>query len=701
MGVEAAGARLSGFPAVTKKVPVAGSALTIALAGNPNVGKSTLFNALTGQNQHTGNWPGKTVAVAEGVHRDRNALLRVVDLPGTYSLEGDSPEEQVAREFILGAGADAVVVLADATNLERNLYLILQIMELSDRVVVGLNMMDAAAAAGFEVDAGKLAELLGVPVVPLAAARGRGIGGLVAEAVAVASGVRTTAPQVDYGELNAAVGELAAAIEEVNKAEGVLEEARVSGRLVRYPSRWLAARLLEGDAGVEALFTGSEGKAVLAHAAALRKSFRTGTRLLLTRARYRQAETVAGAAVRCTGRRRTDLTARIDAVVTHRFWAFPVMAAVLAAVLWITMFGAEPFTALLEGLFDAAGRRLETFLLAVGAPAWLEGALVDGLVVGVGAVVSVMLPTMTIFFILFAVLEDAGFIPRLAFNLDRPLKAAGLQGKHCVTCLVGLGCNIPGVMACRIMSGKHRLVGILTNSLVPCNGRLGVMLPLALLFFGRNGPWVLFALFILSGAAVMFAGFVLSRLLPGADPGFVLELPPYRRPRFVALTSRVIRERVLHVLVRAVAVAAPMTLAVWFMSNYPGGGAERTITGRLAGIFDPVGRVVGLDGETLVALAYALPAKEIVIGALAVTSGLSTSLAGSGLLEGRLAAVWSPAAAFNFLLFYMLYSPCVYTACTIYQETRSLRYTLISILLPLGLAFLFTFVACRVELWLG
>lgn len=595
------------------------AALTVALCGNPNTGKSTLFNALTGRSQHVGNWPGKTVEKAEGKCCLQGRWLKIVDLPGTYSLAARTTEEIIARNFILGGKPDVVVAVVDATSLERGLYLVLQILELVTNVVVALNMMDAADQAGLSIDTNILRESLGVPVVPVSAATGRGLQEMVAAATAVA----------------------------VDKPASPKPASREKG------PGWPV----------------------------------TVTAIQLATRRHQLARKIARAAVTWQKPPR-DLTRRIDQVVTHPWLAVPVMLALFLGVLTITIYGASPFTELLDRFFNLLARETTALLLSLHAPPWISGPLVDGLIVGVGAVISVMLPTMTIFFILFALLEDSGFIPRLAFNLDRVMQAVGSQGKHCLTCLMGYGCNIPGVMSARILEGRHRTLAILTNSLIPCNGRLGVILPLSALFFGERGSWVTLSLLLLSLATVMLATAFLSlTVLRGENPPFLLELPPYRRPQIKRVLERTLREKVFHVLVRASLVAAPMTLLIWFLSNYPvGAGPDHTFTGKLVRLLGPAGHLLGLDGRALVAMLYALPAKEIVLGALAITGGLASSLQGSPAVGDFLRSTWSPVTAYTFLVFFMLYLPCAYTASVIYKETRNLRWTAWGLLLPLALA---------------
>jgi len=669
--------------------------LSIALAGNPNIGKSTLFNELTGLRQYVGNWPGKTVARAEGFRRYRNEYLRLVDLPGTYSLLSTSQDEVIAREYLLSGEADAVIAMVDATNLERTLYFVLQCLEIHDRVLVAVNMIDAAEQGGLIIDTAGLSRLLGVPVVATAAARRRGLDELVLRAVDLARGHHPPPRRDFYGP---AVEEAFRRVERALAACG-LPDGAAEGP----PRRWLAGQLLRGNTEALDELDPARREELKRESALIRAAYQGDLDTDLAWERYAFAQRVARKVVRKPGREAPDLTQRVDEIVTHRWFSFPVMLAALGAILSITMFGAEPLSEALEAFFVWFAGAAAAFMLTVNAPYWISGPLVEGLIVGVGTVIAVMLPTMAIFFILFALLEDSGFIPRIAFNMDRPMQAVGSQGKHCLTCMMGYGCNIPGVMSARILEGNHRLMAVITNSLIPCNGRIGIILPLSILFFGVAGILVVGALFLISMGTVMASTLLLSRtVLKGRSPSFAMELPPYRKPQFGRVVMRTLRERVLHVLVRAASVAAPITVLIWFMSNYPaGGGFEHTLTGRMSAGLEPAGRFLGLDGGILTAILFAFPAKEIVIGSLAITNGLAADLSGSVLIEEVLAANWSTLTAFNFLLFYMLCMPCAYTGVMIYRETRSARWTAWAMLLPLSWAVLLTFIAHRLGILLG
>jgi len=632
--------------------------LIVGMAGNPNVGKSAIFNAFTGSRQHVGNWPGKTIERAEGIFYHGDWEIHLVDLPGTYSLAAQSPEEVVARDYILSAEPDVVVNVVDATSLERNLNLTLQILELTDRVVVALNLMDEVRRQGWEIDVEALEADLGVPVVPTVATEGEGLPQLAVALVEVAEGRRQTHPtSVDYG----------LTVEgHAQRLEADLANLGIDGR-----RRWAALRLLEDDPEiVEAFKSGNLSacclgedapsvsaealQAALRRAARLRESTRPDARVEIVRRRYELAHDVVHRAAR-----------RLRPAV--------------------------------ESLTDAFGWLAEVargFLVRLHAPWWVIGSLVDGLIVGTGTVIAVMLPPMVIFFTAFNLLEDIGFIPRVAFNLDRLMRAVGSQGKHTLVAMMSFGCNVTGVLTCRIIeNAKDRVIAVVTSPLILCNGRFGAGLALIILFFGHRALSVTLVYLAISVGAMLLATWVLNRLLFREEPGgFVMELPPYRKPKWGQVIWRTLVQQVGHTMGRAVMIAAPATLLIWLLGNIPHGAPfEQTAIGWLVRVLAPLGRPFGLTGEMLTALVFTLPAKEIIVPSLAMTYGLQATLADSEAILDYLARTWTPLVAFSFLTFYMLYLPCLVTVWATWKETRSLKWTLMSLLVPLVMASVITF----------
>ena len=672
--------------------------LVAGMAGNPNVGKSAIFNELTGSRQHVGNWPGKTIERAEGRFHFRGWEIELVDLPGTYSLAAQSPEEIVARDFILSDEVDIVVNIVDATNLERNLNLTLQILEMTDQVVVALNLMDEVERRGWEIDVEALESDLGVPVVPTVATEGKGLPELMDALVDVAAGDRPTDPTaVDYG----------LTVEgHVETLEADLDHLGIDGR-----RRWMALRLLEDDPEiVEAFETadlstcclGASSEPVSApalqtiirKAERLRESTEPDARVEIVRRRYELAHEVVRRAMRRVRPGGQDLTERIDRLVTHRVWSWPLMLGILIVVLWITIQGANIPSNLLDTAFSQLAAWVRDLLISLNAPWWLTGSLVDGLIVGVGTVIAVMLPPMVIFFTAFNLLEDMGFIPRVAFNLDRLMQAVGSQGKHTLVALMSFGCNVTGVLTCRIIeNAKDRTVAIVTSPLILCNGRFGAGLALIILFFGNRALLVTLVYLAISVGAMLLATWILNRVLFKEEPsGFVMELPPYRRPKWGQVIWRTLVHQVGHTMGRAVMIAAPAALLIWLLGNVPQGVSfEQTAVGWLVRALAPLGRPFGLSGEMLTALLFTLPAKEIIVPALAMTYGLQTTLGGSGTVLDYLAQTWTPLVAFSFLTFYILYLPCLVTVWATWKETRSLKWTSVSLLIPLTIAVVTTF----------
>ncbi len=699
-------------------ISVGNSDYTIALAGNPNTGKSTVFNALTGLKQHTGNWPGKTVVRAEGQFSYQEAHYKIVDLPGTYSLLSTSEDEEVARDFVLFGQPHVTVVVADASRLQRNLSLVLQILEITNKVVLCLNLMDEARRHQISIDVRTLSKDLGIPVVQTSARSKEGIPELLAAIRQVATG-NFEAYSKKLLKLSAASG----------RAVSTIENALLGLDPAVQNSNWLAIRLLEDD---ESIIAGlNEGRLsteisepqlspILKTVKDLRLELGDEYRNDLVESIYAKAAQLVKDSVSSDKSRRSfRLDRAIDNVVTHRIWGFPIMFLLLGVVLWITIVGSNyPSKLLASLLLDTIHPFLKNGAVNLNFPWWLSGFLVDGVYLATAWVVAVMLPPMAIFFPLFTLLEDFGYLPRVAFNLDRIFKKSGAHGKQALTMSMGFGCNAAGVVATRIInSPREKLIAIITNNFSLCNGRWPTQIIIATLFLGVLVPsqWAgtvsmlaVISIAILGIAFTFFTSWLLSKtLLKGESSFFTLELPPYRPPNVLQTVYTSLIDRTLIVLWRAVVFAAPAGAVIWLISNLK--IADQSLALWMIHGLDPFGMFIGLNGVILLAYIVAIPANEIVIPTILMLTTLTignTALgAGAGVMfEGTdmeianllHAGGWTTLTAVNLMLFSLLHNPCSTTIYTIYKETGSRKWTFVATVLPIVYGIIVCFLVARI-----
>ncbi len=677
----------------------------VALAGNPNTGKSTVFNRLTGLKQHTGNWPGKTVGKAEGFFDFRDESYRIVDLPGTYSLASTSEDEEIARDFILFGQPDVTVMVADATRLERNMNMVLQVLQITDRAVLCVNLIDEATRNHIEIDLRALSRRLGIPVVGASARTGRGMGELLEAVRAVATGEYVCRPPRGFDLPADTAVEVDRLTEAVRQAHPSLSNAE-----------WIATRLLERDEGVRRAYATPELTALADEIhLAIGHNFHDRWMEQI----YAQAGEICAAVVRRQGGEGLlPLDVKLDRILTHRFWGFPIMLVLLSLVFWFTIIGANYPSAWLDSLLVGwAHPALRSVFEAVHSPEWLTGLLVDGMYLTTALVVAVMLPPMAVFFPLFTLLEDFGYLPRVAFNLDELFRRSGAHGKQALTMSMGFGCNAAGVVATRIIdSDRERLIAILTNNFSLCNGRWPTQILLATLFVAAAFPREYGSLaavtavmgVVVVGIVLMFASsWALSRtVLRGEVSTFHLELPPYRPPQFWQTLYTSLIDRTLIVLWRALVFAAPAGAVIWLTCNIEVGGAS--IAAHLIEWLDGPAWFMGLNGIILLAYVLAIPANEIVVPTILMLTLMALGQADGGtagvLTEGSdeqtrdilLAGGWNLLTAVNLMLFCLLHHPCSTTLYSIYKETRSWRWTALSALLPLALGIVLTVLVATV-----
>ncbi len=657
--------------------------IVVALAGNPNSGKTTIFNSLTGAHQHVGNWPGVTVEKKEGQLVSEGKVIRVVDLPGTYSLGAYSEDEAVARDYILFEKPDVVINIIDATNLERNLYLTTQLLEMGSNLVIALNMSDELKAKQIDINAARFSELLGVPAIRTVGTRGQGTKELVAQALQAAGNKNPRVVQINYGK-------------EVETELAALEQDILSNRQLveNFAPRWLAVKVLEGDQGVLkslAKYPGLERLLARRAEAVKRLEGLLGEDIesLLADKRY---GFIGGLAKEVMTRRQTteerlSRSDKIDRIVTNRYLGIPIFLFAMWAIFQFTFTIGDPFIGWIETFFEWFGGVTGAWLESAGMPGLLMSLIVDGIIGGVGSVL-VFIPNIFLLFFAISLLEDSGYMARAAFIMDRLMHTLGLHGKSFIPLLIGFGCNVPAVMATRTLENKKdRLITILITPLMSCTARLPVYILFAGAFFTANQGLVIFSLYLLGLALAILMGMLFKRFLfKGETSHFVMELPPYRVP---TLKSTFIHmwEKGSSFIRKAGTIIFAVVVLVWALSNLPVGveyASQDSILGWIGSFVAPIFKPAGFGTwEAAVALVFGILAKEVVVGTLGVIYGAEE--AG---LTAAIAQAWTPLSAYAFMVMTLLYIPCAAVIGTIKRETNSWTWTAFAVAYTLVLGWL-------------
>ncbi len=670
---------------------------TIAIAGNPNVGKSTVFNSLTGLHQHTGNWPGKTVSNASGIATFNNKDFLLVDIPGTYSIMSNSQEEEIARDYICFGNPDCTVVVLDATCLERNLNLVYQILEITNKVVVCVNLLDEAKKKGIEIDLDKLSFTLGVSVVGTIARKKKTLNKLMQSVYEVCTeNCSDELFKIEYPE------SIENAITIVEKS---FKELLCSSLFTNY--RWISLKLLEGNSKIISSIENylninlvdneniscsvNKAKEILEDNNINISSFKD---IIVSTIMY-NSEKISLDVIRCKRQNYSVRTNKIDKILTSKLTGIPIMLLFFALIFWITITGANYPSALLTKFFNYIETKLVLLFEHFNSPLWLIDISVFGLYRTLAWIVAVMLPPMAIFFPLFTILEDLGYLPRIAFNLDNFFRKACTSGKQALTMCMGFGCNAAGVVGCRIIdSPRERLVAMLTNNFVPCNGRFPFLITISSIFFASSalGIWssiwstlAVIAVIIIGVIVTLVVSKILSKtILKGMPSSFMLELPPYRTPQFGKILVRSIFDRTLFVLGRAVSIAIPAGIIIWLFANINISGIS--LLTHVANFLNPFAKLMGLDGYILTAFILALPANEIVLPIILMSYTAGGSLMQiddlSNISNILISNGWTILTAINVMLFCLMHFPCSTTLITIKKESGSLKWTALAFLIP-------------------
>ncbi|OGJ52674.1 ferrous iron transport protein B [Candidatus Peregrinibacteria bacterium RIFOXYC2_FULL_41_22] len=670
--------------------------IKIGIVGNPNTGKSTLFNALTGARQHVGNWPGKTIEKKEGVFTHNNHTIKIIDLPGSYSLTAYTEEETITSQFILEERPDAIIQILDAQNLERNLFMTIQLIELGAPLVIAINMLDLAEESGIKIDTKKLSTLLGVPVVRIAAKNKKGIKDLLDTAINHSASSRKTGIKLKYGE---------DIDRELIKIKDFLKIQKHES-----PSpEWTAIKLLEQDLRIEQEMVKKpyyfdlkrESDNSIAN---LEKIFGKDINTILAQTRYGFIKGLAKETIRQEKEESITKSDKADKILTNKFLGLPIFMLIAWIIFQITFKLSKPLSHLIELFIAEISERLTSILASLNASEWLRSMVIDGIIGGVGGMLT-FTPIIGILFLIIAILEDSGYMSRVAYLMDKFMHKIGLHGKAFIPMILGFGCNVPGIMATRTLESKRdRLIAILINPFMSCGARLPVYAMFTAAFFSANEGLIVFSLYGLGIVIAILSGLFFKKIFSKKlSTPFVIELPPYRWPAVTGITIHALSKMWIFIK-KAGTIILAFSILIWLMANLPQGveyGSEESIVGILGKAISPIFKPLGFGTwEASVALLFGLVAKEVVVG----TFGTLYGIAGTGdtqSLSTILQQNFTPLSAYSFMVFTLLYIPCIATLATIKKETNSWKWMFFSVFYSTLTAWIIAFLIYQTGKLLG